>query len=400
MKRTLVVPETADADLLDRKLESIADIEAIEQTPLAARLTVVDFTRRVGLALAARDAEDVAIYFVPDGDIDRVAERVTFAALRDNIDRTTALLRAHNIGRNDVVAILLPTVPELYWSILGAMSCGIPFPLNWMLGAEHLLHLLKEANAKAVIALGPTPGFSIWESLMSVAGELPPNLPIWSVPGPGGAVLADSDITGDNIAAYVHSGGTTGMPKIVKISHRNISYRHWTLQLACKAVLGEVALHDTPMFHIGGIAGRSLPMLASGSSILIPSIMGARDKGYIANYWKFVEKYAVTRLSAVPTTLATLAKSAPQNVDLSSLIPYFITGSTAMPIAVRDAFERVSGVRVLNSYGLTENTASVAIEPRDGQRKPGSAGVHLPYTKIRVVEMDDKSGTIRLCEPE
>jgi len=416
MKRTLVVPETADADLLDRKLESIADIEAIEQTPLAERLKVVDFTRRVGLALAARDAEDVAIYYVPDGDVDRVAERVTFAALRDNIDRTTALLRAHNIGRNDVVAILLPTVPELYWSILGAMSCGIPFPLNWMLGAEHLLHLLKEANVKAVIALGPTPGFSIWESLMSVAGELPPNLPIWSVAGPGGAVLADSDlathiaqqessadiqndITGDDIAAYVHSGGTTGLPKIVKISHRGISYRHWTSQLACKAVLGEVALHDTPMFHIGGIAGRSLPMLASGSSMLIPSIMGARDKGYIANYWKFVEKYAVTRLSAVPTTLATLAKSAPQNVDLSSLIPYFITGSTAMPIAVRDAFERVSGVRVLNSYGLTENTASVAIEPRDGQRKPGSAGVHLPYTKIRVVEMDDKSSTIRLCEP-
>jgi fatty-acyl-CoA synthase len=251
---------------------------------------------------------------------------------------------------------------------------------------------------------------------MSFVGQLPPNVPIWSVPGPRGTVLAESDLSrhiaqqgniadarsdigGDDIAAYVHSGGTTGLPKIVKLSHGNLSYRHWALQLAAKAVLGEVVLHDTPMFHIGGIAGRCLPPLASGAAVLIPSIMGARDKRYIANYWKFVEKYRVTRLSGVPTTLATLAKSPPQGEDLSSLKPYFITGSTAMPVAIREQFERISGVRVLNSYGLTENTASVAIEPRDGMRKEGSSGIRLPYTRIRAVQMDDDGSTVRQCEP-
>jgi len=427
LERTLVVPETADADLLDRQLRSIADVEAIERTPLEERLTVVDFTRRVALALAAHHAGNTAIFYVPDGDIDRPAERISFAALRDNIDRTASLLRAHGVGRNDVVAILMPAVPALYWSLLGAMSAGIPFPVNWMLEAGHTLHLVKEANAKAVIALGPTPGFRIWEAVQSFVGQLPSNLPIWSVPGPGGTVLAASDlsshiarqantvsapdnllrdsittssgITGDDIAAYIHSGGTTGLPKIVKLSHANLSYRHWALQLASKAVLGEVVLHDTPMFHIGGLAGRCLPPLAGGASVLIPSVMGARDKRYIANYWKFVEKYRVTRLSGVPTTLATLAKSPPQGEDLSSLKPYFITGSTAMPVAIRDQFERASGVRVLNSYGLTENTASVAIDPRDGIRKEGASGIRLPYTKIRAVEMDDKRNTIRECAP-
>jgi fatty-acyl-CoA synthase len=413
--RTLVVPETADADLLDKELRSVTDMEAIERTPLDERLTVVDFTRRVALALAERDAEDTAIFYVPDGDIDRRAERISFATLRDNIDRTASLLRAHGIGRNDVIAILMPAVPSLYWSVLGAMSAGVAFPVNWMLESEHVLHLLKEANAKAVIALGPTPGFKIWESIMSFVGQLPPNMPIWSVPGPAGTVLAQSDlsrhiaqqgnvvapsnIAGTDIAAYVHSGGTTGLPKIVKLSHGNMSYRHWTLQLASKAVLGEVVLHDTPMFHIGGLAGRCLPPLASGASVLIPSVMGARDRRYIANYWKFVEKYRVTRLSGVPTTLATLANSPPQREDLSSLKPYFITGSTAMPVAIREQFERISGVRVLNSYGLTENTASAAIDPRDGIRKEGSSGIRLPYTKIRAVEMDDKGSTVRQCEP-
>ncbi|MDB6042474.1 MAG: AMP-dependent synthetase and ligase [Gammaproteobacteria bacterium] len=415
MERTLVVPETADAELLNGELRSLADMEAIERTPLEERLPVNDFTRRVALALAARDAADTAIFYVPDGDIERQAECISFATLRDNIERTASLLRAHGIGRTDVIAILMPAVPALYWSVLGAMSAGIPFPVNWMLESEHVLHLLQEANAKAVITLGPTPGFKIWESIMSFVGRLPSGMPIWSVPGPGGAVVAQSDlsrhiaqqgnvaspsgIAGNDIAAYVHSGGTTGLPKIVKLSHTNMSYRHWALQLASKAVLGEVVLHDTPMFHIGGLAGRCLPPLASGASVLIPSVMGARDKRYIANYWKFVEKYRVTRLSGVPTTLATLARSPPQGEDLSSLKPYFITGSTAMPVAIREQFERISGVRVLNSYGLTENTASVAIDPRDGMRKEGSSGIRLPYTKIRAVQMDDKGSTIRHCEP-
>jgi fatty-acyl-CoA synthase len=425
-ERTLVVPETADAALLDRQLRSVADVEAIERTPLEERLTVVDFTRRVALALAARHAADTAIFYVPDGDVDRPAERISFARLRDNIARTASLLRAHGIGRNDVIAILMPTVPALYWSVLGAMSAGIAFPLNWMLDAGHALHLVKEANAKAVIALGPTPGFTIWESIQSFVGQLPSHVPIWSVPGPGGMVLAASDlsshiarevtaaaapehlvqdgvttdaITGHDIAAYIHSGGTTGLPKIVKLSHTNLSYRHWSLQVASKAVLGEVVLHDTPMFHIGGLAGRCLPPLASGASVLIPSVMGARDKRYIANYWRFVEKYRVTRLSGVPTTLATLAKSAPRGEDLSSLKPYFITGSTAMPVAIREQFERISGVRVLNSYGLTENTASVAIDPRDGIRKEGGSGIRLPYTQIRAVEMDNEGNTVRHCGP-
>lgn len=414
---TLVVPTTADAALLDTELFSIGDIEAIERTPLDERLTVVDFSQRVRLALEMRDPNDTAIHYVPDGDVNRVAEQVSFSSLRRNIARTCSLLRAHRIGRDDVVAVLLPAVPSIYWSILGAMECAIPFPLNWMLTPAHVLHLLKEANVKAIIALGPAPGFGIWESLMSIRSELPRDMPIWSVVGPGGEALPETDldahialepgdagvsdaITGEHIAAYVHSGGTTGLPKIVKLSHRNISFRHWTLQLASKQVLGEVVLHDSPMFHVGGLVGRCLPPLASGASVLIPSIMGARDKRYIANYWKFIEKYRVTRLSGVPTTLAVLAKSPPTGEDLSSLKPYFITGSTALPGPVRTEFERVSGVRVLNSYGMTENSASIAIDLRDGVSREGSSGVRLPYTRVRVATVDKHNRVVSHCGPD
>jgi fatty-acyl-CoA synthase len=412
-----VVAETADAALLVRPLRSIADIEAIEATPLDVRLGVVDFYRRIDLALSARAPEDDALLYVPDGDVEREAERISFRTLQANIRRTASLLRANNIQRGDVVAVLLPNVPQIYWAILGAMSSGIVFPPNWMMEPRGLLHLLQRANVKAIIALGPTPGFKIWEALGSIAGELPAGLPMWSVAGPGATVLADSDldlaiareryrpawpepVSGDTIGAYVHSGGTTGTPKIVKLSHRNMSYRHWSLQLASAYHLGEIVLHDTPMFHVGGLLGRCLPPLAGGASILIPSVGGGRDKRYMTNYWRFVERYRVTRLSGVPTTLAVLAKSWPEQTHLSSLEPCFITGSTALPVAVRDGFERISGVRVLNSYGMTENTASIAIDPRDGPRKDGSSGLRVPYTYVRVVSLNEGAADGRLSGPD
>ncbi|MBX9840385.1 MAG: acyl-CoA synthetase [Xanthobacteraceae bacterium] len=395
-------------------MRSLADIEDIERVPLDQRIRIDNFSRRVALALEARAADEIAIHYVPDGDVGRDAEGVSFGELKRNIAGTAALLASRGIGRSDVVAVLMPAVPAVYWSILGAMAAAVAFPVNWMLEPKYVLGLLKEANVRAVVALGPTPGFQIWESLMQIAADLPPGTQIWSVAGPGGAILPDSDldtaigqqpggalwpasVTGNDIAALVHSGGTTGLPKIVKLSHRNMSYRHWTTQLAQQLVFGEVILHDTPMFHVGGLIGRILPPLASGASVLIPTVLGARDKRYIANYWRFAEKYRLTRLSAVPTTLAVLAKSPPVGVDLSSLRPNFITGSTSLPVSVQRRFEEISGVRVLNSYGMTENTASIAVDPRDGSRKEGGSGLRAPYTQVRTVAVSGPEAGRRLC---
>lgn len=401
--------------LFDLPLQSIADVEAIERVALEEWLGTPNFAARIARAIAARNPGDPAITYIADGKIETSPQVISFRELRAHVNRTAALLRSRNIGRQDVVAILLPAVPQLWWSVIAALSVGVVFPVNWMLEARQIGRLLAEARVKAVIALGPAPDFQIWESIAAIADQLSPDTALWSVPGPGGAMIAAHDldtqaalhpehligsleeISGDDIAAYIHSGGTTGLPKIVKLSHRNIAYRHWTLELALKSAPCEVILHDTPMFHVGGLTGRCLPPVASGAGVVIPSVMGARDRTYIDNYWKFVEKYRITRLSGVPTTLAQLTKKPPQGEDLSSLKPYFITGSTAMPVPVRQAFERVSGVRVLNSYGMTENTASIALDPRDGPAKQGSSGIRLPYTQIRSVVMDDAGRATRDC---
>ncbi|MDB6084713.1 MAG: AMP-dependent synthetase and ligase, partial [Gammaproteobacteria bacterium] len=260
-----IVPGTADAELLSRPLRTLADIERIERMPLDERLSIADFYQRIALALAARNRDETAIHFLPDGDIEGIVHETSFATLRGNIERHASVLRSRHIGRLDVVAIVLPTMPAAYWTIIGTMAQAVPFPVNWMLEPEYLLRLLAEADVKAIVALGPTPGFHIWESIMSIKDRLPAGLPIWSVAAPGSTILPESDLDlqlgarghvapdpagtagthqGSDLAAYVHSGGTTGLPKIVRLSHRNMSYRHWTLQLAMQITLGEIVLQD------------------------------------------------------------------------------------------------------------------------------------------------------------
>src|SRR5437879_891511 len=101
-----VVTQTADADLLQKPLCGIADVEAIEQIPLDDRLRVVDISHRVAYGLASREPSDTAIFYVPDGNVERPAVEVSFRELKHKINRTAALLRARCIGQTDVVAIL------------------------------------------------------------------------------------------------------------------------------------------------------------------------------------------------------------------------------------------------------------------------------------------------------
>jgi len=417
-KKQYALLPTIDYSLHDQTLSCLNDVKEIEKFPLSKWLQHENFAQRIDIALSSRHPQDTAIYFVPNGDIQAKAVEVSFQTLRQWIQKTAQLILANNNHDKPVIAVLMPAIPEIYPAILGAMQVGTVFPINWMLEPQHLLHLLIESRSTHMITLGPTPGFRIWETFQSIQDQLPKDICIWTIPGIDGTHIATNDWKtqidalptqqnpnvawhpGESIGAYIHSGGTTGVPKIVKITHRNMSFRHWTLQLAYKGTPGEIIFHDTPLFHVGGLLGRCLPAVASGASVLIPSLLGARDKSYITNYWKFVEIYKLTRLSGVPTTLAVLSKSPPVGVDLSSLKPYFVTGSTAMPIAVREEFERVCGVRVLNSYGMTENASSMAIDPRDGPSKEGSSGIRLPYTELRAVELDEHQKVIKQCGPK
>jgi fatty-acyl-CoA synthase len=314
-----------------------------------------------------------------------------------------------------VVAVVSPTVPGLFATMIGGLLAVRLFPINWMLDSRALGDLLQRASVKAVIALGPTPGFSVWENVNSALSSLEDVPQIFSLheafaqAGPADLLSAASQHPGDqlafpretalrdSIACYVHSGGTTGHPKIVKITHGGMVFRQWAANNGLAFTRRDVVLSDTPLFHIGGLLVRGLVNTANGNTAVVPSIHGARDKTYIANYWRYIERFGITQVSGVPTTLSVLAKNPPTTENISSLRPYFATGSTAMAPAIQDKVTEVTGAQVLQSYGLTENTSHATLDPRDGEVRRRCSGIRVPYVKLRIVKMNADGTVERDC---
>jgi fatty-acyl-CoA synthase len=395
-------------------LRTLRDVEELERVPLEQRVfswNLNDWIAR-GCAL---DPNKLAIQYVADGDPDRKPVAVTYRELRARSNQAANLFHSLGVSGSDAVLFLLPNVPELFVVMLGSLAAGIACSVNWMLKPEQLGELIRSTKATVIVALGPTPGYEIWENVQAIRGDIPASVRILSVPGPGGRLLPESDldtlvssqpgdrlvfertIKPDDIAAYIHSGGTTGSPKLVKLTHRGFAYKCWANAVVMAHTADDVIFAEYPMFHIAGIFGKGWFAIAHGMSIVIPSPLGARDKRFIDNYWKFVERYGVTIFSGVPTTLAQLAKSRPQGERLGSLRDYACTGSTAFPAEVARQIEAMIGVRVLLTYGATEYTQNVSQAPRDGDPKYGSPGIRLPYTQIKTVELGDDGTIERDC---
>jgi fatty-acyl-CoA synthase len=394
-----------DAAVTFAPLRSIADVAALERVPLATRIPSWDANDWIRGGLA-RAPDKIAIAYVADGRPDTPPLEVTYRELARRTNATANLFRALGVGDTDAVLYLLPTMPSLYTVMLASLAAGVSCCINWMLEPTHWAGLIMASGAKLVVVLGPTPGYEIWEKFQTIRAELPAGVRILTVQMPGDRPLPDSDVEllaarqpgdalafsrtcgPDDIAAYVHSGGTTGSPKLVRLTHRGFCYKFWANTLVMAHTADDIIFSDYPMFHIAGFFGRGIMAIADGMKIVIPSPIGARDKVFIENYWKFVEKFRISILSGVPTTLAQLSKSPPRGEDLSSLRPYGVTGSTAFPAEVARALEKACGVKMMASYGATEYTQNVAQPPRDGDPRYGSAGLRLPYTQIKIVDID------------
>lgn len=397
-------------------IRNLADIEAIEATPFEQRVPHWDFGINL-LEGCALDPAKQALSATHCGAVDGDIQTWSYAELAKRSIAVANLLRASGVGQADAVAIVSPTVPGLYAALIGGFLAGRPFPINWLLEPDALADLLAAVKPKVVIALGPTEGFRIWDNVQAAVARLPAAPTLFSLNDPF-APMGPRDLlataqthpgdklgfsrpptTASSLAAYMHSGGTTGRPKIVKITHGGLLYRQWTTRVSIGpgGDADNVVLSDTPLFHIGGLSPRGLTPIASGMSVVIPSIHGARDKRYMTNYWRYVERFGITLISGVPTTLGVLAKNPPQGEDLSTLRPRFFTGSTGVATAVQQRIEEITGAQALMTYGLTENTSNATADPRDGRMKPGFSGLRVPYTTLRIVRLDENGDICGEC---
>ncbi|TYO91350.1 acyl-CoA synthetase [Oceanicella actignis] len=394
-----------------RQVRSLADVEAIEAIPLEQAIKPAS-TYEILADSARAFGDKTALTFLRTGDPADAPIRWSYAELFANVTRTANALHALGIGPNDAVAFLLPGCLEAHLALWGAEAAGVTQPLNPLLTDDKLADLMRAAGARALIAWGDEAEAGYWskarrlfeavEGLAHLIRVDPgPALGGDPTPTPEGALdlraliadqPADRLVSGrvirpEDTAAYFHTGGTTGAPKLARHTHGGQVFTAW----ACVQMQGvterDVTINGYPLFHVAGVLPASLTSLSAGLEMVIPTTGLLRNREVLRNYWKLAEKYGATALSAVPTVLAALADVPLEGADVSR-IRYCRTGAAPLPPELAARFERQFGLHVHESLGMTETHGIVSIRPPGLRGPAGCVGLRLPHSRIRIARLD------------
>jgi fatty-acyl-CoA synthase len=400
---------------------TVADRDAIEaEMPYAARgaaKSIYDFLTR------ARDAhrDKPAVSFQLQSGPADAAQTMTWGQYHARVTQAANLFRELGVGRDDVVAFVLPNCMETAVTVLGGSVAGIVNPINPLLNADQISSILRETGAKVVVTLRAFPKTEVAQRVAEAVRHAPAVKIVleidltrylsppksWIVPliRPKNPVahnaqirnfnteiarqpsdkLTFDDVLDDRVAAYFHTGGTTGMPKVAQHKVSGMVYNGWLgANLMFKS--NDVVICPLPMFHVFAIYPILMSMIASGAHVVFPTPAGYRGDGVFDNFWKLVERWKITYMITVPTALSALMQR-PVNADITTLRAAF-SGSAPLPLELFKRFEAATGVQIIEGYGLTECTCLVSCNPPEGIKKIGSVGIPFPYTHVRILHHD------------
>ncbi|MEZ5730141.1 MAG: AMP-binding protein [Burkholderiaceae bacterium] len=207
--------------------------------------------------------------------------------------------------------------------------------------------------------------------------------------------LADAAPGPDDLAALYHTGGTTGLPKLLPHSHRNEVHTSRCAPAYYDFRAGDCMFNGFPLFHVAGAFVYGLSCLARGGSLLLPTLTGMRDPAFVARAWQWFGQVGVSHLGCVPTVLSALL-AAPRAGGVPATLRVAMSGGSPLPNELALRFEREIGVPVRNIFGMTESAGLVSIEPVGAPRSAGSVGLRLPYTEVIAVPR----ATVEALTPE
>jgi fatty-acyl-CoA synthase len=399
-------------------VQSLADIHRIEATPLAEAVpwaSTYDLIR----ASAEVHADKPALTFLHTGEPGGASTTWTYRSLLQGIHQTANLLHQLGVGPQDAVGVLLPGGLAYHLALWGGEAAGIVQPLNPLLSDEKLLSLLRASNAKVLIAHGAEDDSQLRAKALRLQTQLP-GLKTVLLVNPDGGPLPEGDtlpagaqdfhalratqvaehlvsqriFQPTDIAAYFHTGGTTGAPKLARHSHGAQVFTAWANATMQGFRSSDVTINGYPLFHVAGVLPGALCSLAVGMHVLIPTEAMFRNREVVQNYWRLVAHHRCTLMSGVPTVLAALAGVPLQGADISSLRAVR-TGAAPLPPELAQRFEQAFGLHINESLGMTETAGLSTVAPPGLSAPAGCVGWPLPHARVRIVALnsDDQATT-------
>ncbi len=346
---------------------------------------------------------------------------LTYAQLNDMVNRFATGLAKLGVGKDSRVALWMPNLPQMVVGYYATLRIGgVVVNTNPMYVEREVEHQFNDAGVQVVV----TCDFLWWYKLRGIMSKVPTveHVVVTSIPDylpfPLNLIAPFKlkktqqyvkvpreknvhffkevikqnpptppkvDVGFEDLAVLQYTGGTTGVSKGAMLTHKNISVN--TQQCAAWFPIveegKEVLLACLPYFHSFGMTvSMNWPLRAGAHIILMPN---PRD---IDEMVKSIVKYKVTLFPAVPALFVAINNyPGVDNLDLSSIKGCF-SGSAPLPLDVLERFEKLTGGKITEGFGLSETSPVTHVNPLNGMRKTGSVGIPVPGTDQKVVDID------------
>jgi acyl-CoA synthetase (AMP-forming)/AMP-acid ligase II len=344
-------------------------------------VTITEYVLRHAARLAAKPA-------LIDGPSGRT---LTYGALSDGIRRAATALARRGFEKGDVFAIYSPNLPEYAIVFLAVASLGgTVTTVNPLYTAGELANQLRDCKARLLITVPPfldkakdaaaQAGVEDVYVFGTAEGARPFGELLEAPPTPPHVAISPRD----DVVALPYSSGTTGLPKGVMLTHRNLvanlcqcqGMQNWE----CFGE-GDTVLAALPFFHIYGMVVIMMLGLANGATIVSVPRFDFQE------FLTLVQKYRMTVLPLVPPIVLAMVKSpAVSQFDLSSVRLVFSGAAPLSEDLARELSTKL-GCPVAQGYGMTEASPVTHLSPiQNVTLKPGSAGRVIPNTEVKIVD--------------
>ncbi|MFC6766813.1 class I adenylate-forming enzyme family protein [Natrinema soli] len=316
----------------------------------------------------------------------RDVDDLTYNDLEAQVHRVAALLDERDIGEDDHIAVYMPNCPAYVPLIFGIWHVGaVASPLNIRFGVDDLVFVLEDIQPTVLFTSGviadKTDELESRVISLEHVVEVDEEGEFTEFPAANEAPSRVKRLDEDP-AIIMHTSGTTGDPKGVVQTHRNIGAQVDSGIAVFRLAPDDTAVVAMPLFHVGGLHGPALMPLFSGGTV---AILPKWDPDELL---RAIEDVGATYTGLVPTMMVdTLEAAEASEYDTTSLRFCFFGGSPA-PEPLLDNFRETFQVELSNYYGQTENAGvSITLDPED-DLPPGALGKLTPAVRGKVVDIE------------
>ncbi|RLC75231.1 MAG: long-chain fatty acid--CoA ligase [Chloroflexi bacterium] len=346
--------------------------------------------------------------------------KLTFREYNDAVDRFAAALQGLGVEKGDRVAIHLPNCPQFpiaYYAIL--RIGGIVVPCNPIYTAREMKHQLSDSGAEVIV-----PPHDLYPLIKQIRAEtklrhvivakiktyFPPFLKLlftlllekkkghkvdisgdantyWFQDVLAGAPAKPSpvEVTWDDTAVLMYTGGTTGVSKGAQLTHKNILANAYQCKVWMNAqeAQGDISVTALPLYHSYAMTTcMNFDTIAGVAMLLIP------DPRDLEDVLKSITKHKPTFYPGVPAMYVAINNYPHlEKYDVSSLVAC-ISGAAGLPVEVQQKFQKLTGARLVEGYGLSEASPVTHANPIFGENRVGTIGLPWPDTEVKIVDTD------------